>query len=170
MKKLPRWPLVLGIMIATNLLTNNLKNDIVEMKENRISELKEEIKEHKLVIDVQVLENKTLKSRLSESYEEITKPDGTKIKRHIKEVMKEQHEIKQARLKLNYEFKIKNLNLQIKELKSKKEVTTRALSLSVGYKTDLSYFVTGQYDVWGPVGLSLITDSNAFGVGIGIRF
>lgn len=172
LNKIPKWTVVMGLMLLTNFLTFSLQNDIVEIRESQISELKQVVKESKMAYDAEVTTSQSLRSQLSESYEEITKPDGTTIKRHVKDVLNEKHAIQTQRIKLEYEFKIKELEQKLAFEKTKKETTTRKLSIGYGYNSDFEQFLTAQYDIWGPFGLVATgnPDSMSVGIGIGVRF
>lgn len=172
LNKLPKWTIILSIMIVTNFLTFSLQNDIVEIHESQISQLTQQVREHKVAFEAQQLESLSLRNQLSESYEEITKPDGTKIKRHIKDVLNERHELKEQKLRLEYEYKIKDLQRQLKIARSYKEVTTKGLGVGYGFTTKLRQVITGQYDAWGNIGFigTFSPTDGEVGLGIGVRF
>jgi len=168
-----RWKLIfllIGLMAATNYLTVSLQSDIIELHEKTITKYEETVESHKTNFEKQLTVNNSLKSQLSESYEEITKPDGTVIKKHIKDVMNEEHNLRTEKIKLEYEYKIKHLQQELIMEKSKKVSTKRALSVGYGYNTDLEGLLHIQYDLWGSFGITGFGTPDSFGLGLGVRF
>jgi len=157
-------------MGLSNYLTYSLQGDIITIKEERVAELKETLKTAELEAEANYHSQQQMKNQLSESYEEIRKPDGTVIKKHIKDVLNERHELQITQVKLSYEMKIKELESKLSENKLSSKSTKRALSVSYGYYFDGIPMYHMQYDMWGPFGVSVFTNTSEFGLGIGVRF
>ena len=162
--------LVMTLMAGTNFLTFKLQGDIIKIHESSIETLTSRIEESKLVLDAQILESRTLASQLSESYEETILPDGTVTKKHVKDVMKEEQSYREEKIKLSYEMKIKELEHKLAIENTKETITSRALSVSYGYSTSLESYAHVQYDLWGNIGISGMSNGSSFGIGLGVRF
>jgi len=170
--KLALLALVMMLMGLTNFLTYSLQGDIIEIRKEEVIELKEEIKTHKATLEMQISENRKLKSQLSESFEETVKPDGTRITKKTKDLSKEEDTVREQKIRLEYQYQVRELKQEIKRIENEKHQTKRSLSVGARYTTGLSSFVSFQYDMWGPFGVTgyFETLTGEVALGIGARF
>lgn len=181
-------------------VTKNL-NEKLDIERSQSLERTEELSQK---IDVKSQEITKLKAKITEKTYKIVKPDGTIEERTFKEsdIQRDSqvvtsirsefdrkvksiesryvkiHQNRVSEIKQEYESKLKEKEKVIASLDKKKvtEINKRSFGISAGYMSDSQYFGSVSYDIFGPVFIQGIFETNrqfgdsSVGIGFGLRF